>query len=230
MRTINPLHIVSLAAFLLAGSCAEPRGDVVDPAVYADGAANHPITVAPSYRTLKVAFAGPADGLSADDAAQLARFVSGYLAGGNGALSVTVPAGPRSSEAIRYVGARIVAMGVPSSRLLVGTRDAAGNDEGVEIGYIAYAAQTVPCRNWSQDADQTENNLPMPDFGCSVQHNIAAMVADPRDLVEPRDMGPSDAARRATITKQYETGAVTAATKSQQQSGAVSQVAGGSGQ
>jgi pilus assembly protein CpaD len=69
----------------------------------------------------------------------------------------------------------------------------------------------------------------MPDFGCSVQQNIAAMVADPKDLVAPREMGPGDAVRRATLVKQYETGAVTAAAKSQDQSGAVSTV-GTSGQ
>ena len=228
MRTITPLHVISLAAVMLAGSCAEPSSFVVDPAVYSDGAANHPIAVAPGYRSLKIAYNGSAEELSADDSAQLAHFVSGYLAGGNGALSVSVPGGPRSSEALRYLGARIVALGVPGSRLLVGTHDVTANETRVEIGYVAYTAQTAPCGNWSQDADDTENNLPMPDFGCSVQHNIAAMVADPRDLVAPRDMGPSDAARRATLTKQYETGQTTAAQKTQAQSGAVSEVAGSS--
>jgi pilus assembly protein CpaD len=220
---------MSLGAVLLAGSCAEPSPFVVNPAVYADGSANHPITVAPGYRTLKVAFTGSAGGLSVGDGEQLIHFVSAYLASGNGALSISAPNGPDSSEAIRYIGERIVAMGVPRSRLLVGTHDAAGDYGQVEIGYVTYVAHTDPCGNWSQDADDTGANLPLPDFGCSVQQNIAAMVADPKDLVAPRDMGPSDAARRATLTKQYETGAVTAATKSQDQSGAVSTV-GTSGQ
>jgi pilus assembly protein CpaD len=120
-------------------------------------------------------------------------------------------------------------MGVPRSHLLVGTHDATGDYGQVEIGYVTYTAHTNPCGNWSQDADDTGANLPLPDFGCSVEQNIAAMVADPKDLVAPRDMGPGDAVRRATLTKQYETGAVTAATKSQDQSGAVSTV-GSSGQ
>jgi pilus assembly protein CpaD len=227
MRKITPLHVVSFAAAMLTGSCTEPSSFVVDPAVFSDGAANHPITVAPGYRALKIGYGASAEGLSADDSAQLAHFVAEYLAGGNGALSVSVPSGQGSSEALRYFGARIVAMGVPSSRLLVGTHDATANDERVEIGYVAYTAQTAPCGNWSQDGNDTENNLPMPDFGCAVQHNIAAMVADPRDLVTPRDMGPSDAARRATLTKQYETGQTTSAQKTQAQSGAVSQVGGG---
>jgi pilus assembly protein CpaD len=228
MRTRTPLHVMSLGAVLFAGSCAEPSPFVVNPAVYADGSANHPITVAPGYRSLKVAFAG-SNGLSVGDSDQLIHFVSAYLASGNGALSISAPNGPQSSEAIRYIGERVVAMGVPRSRLLVGTHDAAGEYGQVEIGYVTYVAHTDACGNWSQDADDTGANLPLPDFGCAVQQNIAAMVADPKDLVEPRDMGPADAARRTTLTKQYETGAVTAAVKSQDQSGVVSTV-GTSGQ
>jgi len=224
---LHPLQVASVAATLLAGGCAEQSSYVVSPSVFTDGAANHPITVTPGYRSVKLGCSDLSGELSAEDSAKLAEFVSGYLAGGNGALSVYVPSGPGSSEAIRDVSARIVAMGVPASRLLVGTRDTTGIDAAIEVGYIAYTAHTEPCGNWSQDADDTENNLPMPDFGCSVQHNIAAMVADPRDLVAPREMGPGDAARRTTLTKQYETGQTTAAQKTQDQSAAVSQIGNG---
>ena len=228
MRTTNSLRVVSLAAAMLAGSCAAPTTEVVDPAVFADGAANHPVSVEPGYRSLKVALSDRADGLSADDNAHLAGFVSAYLAGGNGALSVSVPREPGSTQAIRHIGEKLIAMGVPRSSLLVGTRDVAGDDQRIELGYVSYVARTSPCGNWSQDADDTENNLPMPDFGCAVQHNIAAMVSDPRDLVSPRALGPSDASRRAILTKQYETGQTTASQKTQEQSGAVSQIGGGS--
>jgi pilus assembly protein CpaD len=228
MRTTIVLRGMSFAAVVLAGSCAAPTNQMGDPTVFADGAVNHPITVAPAYRSLKVAFADSADGLSAEDRAQLASFVSGYLAAGNGAISVAPPHGAGSSEAIQYIGEQLVAMGVPRSRILVGTRDVTGNDDRIELGYVSYVAHTDPCGNWSQDADDTGDNLPMPDFGCAVQHNIAAMVADPRDLVTPRALGAGSAARRTTLTKQYETGQTTSAQKTQEQSGAVSQVAGGS--
>jgi pilus assembly protein CpaD len=46
-----------------------------------------------------------------------------------------------------------------------------------------------------------------------VQQNIAAMVADPRDLMAPRPMAPMDANRRATVLEHYEKGEVTQATK-----------------
>jgi pilus assembly protein CpaD len=58
-----------------------------------------------------------------------------------------------------------------------------------------------------------------------VQHNIAAMVADPRDLVAPRPMGDADAKRRETVMTQYQLGLPTASQKTQDQSGKVSDVA-----
>jgi pilus assembly protein CpaD len=64
----------------------------------------------------------------------------------------------------------------------------------------------------------------MPDFGCSVQQNIAAMVSDPRDLVTPRGMDPSDPTRRQTVLSTYEKGQTTQAQQTQKQSASVSDV------
>jgi pilus assembly protein CpaD len=107
---------------------------------------------------------------------------------------------------------------------MVGTHDIANGGSNVTVGYLAYTARAGNCRDWSEDAADTWTNEPMPDFGCSVQHNIAAMVADPRDLLGPRPMGPGDATRRAAIMNKYEKGEPTAATKTPDQSGNVSQV------
>ena len=46
-----------------------------------------------------------------------------------------------------------------------------------------------------------------------MQHNIAAMVADPRDLLGPGSMGPVDTARRAAVMDHYEKGEITQADK-----------------
>jgi pilus assembly protein CpaD len=50
------------------------------------------------------------------------------------------------------------------------------------------------------------------------------MVANPRDLIAPRDMEGGDATRRATVLDNYEQGKPTAAQKTADQSGAVSDV------
>lgn len=222
----NLLRAASVAAVLLAGSCASPTNDGT---VFADGLRNHPITVAPHYQAVRVTFSDPAAGLSPEDSAHLSIFVDDYLARGDGQISISAPQGPNSSAALAYLGDDLVHMGVPRSRILVGTHDSGNGETRVEIGYIAYGARTDACGNWSEDASDTAQNVPLPDFGCSVQHNVAAMVADPRDLVAPRGMGPSDATRRETVVGTYEKAQSTGAAKSSEQSANLSGVGGSGG-
>ena len=219
MRDI--LRLASLAAILLSGSCASPTGDNGLP-MTSDGATNHPITVEPSYTSLKLPFSARDAGLMPDDAAKLQAFVSDYLAHGNGAISVTAPEGPDGQAALGYFGDRLSAMGVPPSRILVGQHD--GSDQRIEIGYVAYEAKTDPCGDWSKDADTTYANQTMPNFGCAVQHNVAAMIADPRDLVQPRTMDADDQTRRQTVMGNYEKGQPTPAALGPDQKTAVSDV------
>lgn len=220
------LRIAAIAAVLMAGSCAAPSNDAT---VFADGLRNHPITVSPHYQSVAIPFSSAAAGLSPQDGTQLASFVEDYLSRGDGAISISAPRGPGSSGALSYFGEQLVHMGVPRPRILVGTHDAPEGDTRVEIGYIVYAARADSCGNWTQDASQTGDNLPMPDFGCSVQHNIAAMVADPRDLVAPRGMDAGDATRRETVVGNYEKAQTTGSAKSSAQSATLSQVGSSGG-
>jgi pilus assembly protein CpaD len=216
------LRIASLAAVLAAGSCAAPINDGTG--LSQDGAANHPIAVEPTYQSLKLPFAAPAAGLMPDDAARFAAFVNAFLSTGNGAISIAAPAGPDATQAIAYFGERLAQLGVPRTRILVGTRSDAGSDSRVELGYIGYAAHTDACGDWSKSLGDTSDNGTPPNFGCAVQHNIAAMVADPRDLVALRGSDAADATRRTGVVDAYEKGKSTPAEKTQDQSGTVSDV------
>jgi pilus assembly protein CpaD len=212
------LRTASIAAVLLAASCAAPY-DGTGPVN--DGAANHPITVEPHYASIKLSFSAPQAGLLPDDAARLDAFVADYLSRGTGSISVSAPAGRDAAATLDYFGTRLFKMGVPRSRILVGTHEE-GNQ--VEIGFIAYTAHTDPCADWSENLGSTAGNRTAKNFGCSVQQNIAAQVADPRDLIEMRGSQAADATRRAVVLDNYEKGKVTASDKTKDQSGAVSNV------
>ncbi|MBL6852240.1 MAG: CpaD family pilus assembly protein [Alphaproteobacteria bacterium] len=218
------LRAASLLAVLAAGSCASPNntGNLMD-----DPSANHPIEVAPSFHTLRVGFSGSDAGLMPDDSAKFDAFVADYIQHGNGAISVSAPAGRDSSVAIEYFGERLAAYGIPREKILVGTKDSP--DGKVEIGFIGYQASANGCGDWSADLSFTLDNQVSPNLGCAVQHNIAAQVADPRDLMTPRTMSAGDAARRATVYSNYRDGKPTGATHSTEQSGAVSDVGGSTG-
>ena len=212
----------ALTAALTASSCASLTND--DATLTDDPNVNHAITVAPSFVSLKLPVPNPPGALMPDDEMRLDSFVATYLAHGNGSISLLAPAGGNSSAVISSLGEKLAAMGVPRDRILVGTRDAETGDERVELRYITYVAHTDACGDWSKNAGDTASNLPMPDFGCANQHNLAAMAADSRDLVAPRPMGAADATRRTVVMGNYEQGKPTAAEKTQDQSAAISSV------
>ena len=92
------------------------------------------------------------------------------------------------------------------------------------MNYISYQARTDACGDWSEDLSVTLSNQTAANFGCSNQHNLAAMVSDPRDLLGPRPMDDGDGRRRQTVIGNYDDGKPTGATKSPDQSAAISDV------
>jgi pilus assembly protein CpaD len=213
------VRMAALAAALLAGSCAS---DGRHGFANTDGAENHPIVVEPSDKALELPFSANEAGLMPEDTARLESFVGDYLNSGSGAISVSAPDGPGSSAALSYFGERLALLGVPRERILVGTHP--GSDSHVQIDFITYVAHTDKCGDWSANLAETESNSTAPNFGCSVQHNIAAMVTDPRDLMTPEQQTEGDVTQRTTMMGHFEQGTITTAQKSQSQNGSVSDV------
>src|ERR1044072_3608 len=102
----------AVAAVLLAGSCAAPMNDG---SITADPEFNHPISVAPDMRTLRVSYAGA--GLSTEEAQKFDSFVAGYQERGNGSISISAPAGPGGAGGIRFFCARAANLGGPRVRV-----------------------------------------------------------------------------------------------------------------
>jgi pilus assembly protein CpaD len=208
----NPttVRILGFCALLAAGSCSITP-DRTPGATMPDGAVNHPIMVEPSYRSLKLDFTP--NGLTPASAAQLDTFVADYRDHGSGSIAVSAPDNGASQGAITFFAGTINQMGIARDKILVSTHDAPDGDMRVEINYVAYKARTEKCGDWSDDLGFTMRNDTPKNFGCAVQQNIAAQVADPRDLLGPRPMGESDGARRVTVMGKYETGEITSSNK-----------------
>jgi len=210
-------------AALLLGACAYPVNGPEEAPTIAD---RFPITVEPHMEALRVPF-NPRGGLDAASSGELDRFARDYVENGSGAISVSAPR--RLGEAApNVVVGRLVSLGVPRNRIMLGSDDANVADE-VKVTYIRYQAHSEPCGDWSVNLGYTSENKPSPNLGCATHHNLAVMVADPRDLVTPKPLEPDDAQRRLTVLDKYRKGETTVAEKTQEQSGAVSNVAGGGG-
>ena len=71
--------------------------------------------------------------------------------------------------------------------------------DGSVMVYVERYTVTAPdCQRWSETSASNPNNAPGQPFGCTSQSNLAAMVANPRDLVTgERDGANPDATRKA---------------------------------
>ena len=69
-----------------------------------------------------------------------------------------------------------------------------------------YVAAAPNCPNWSKAPGNDFDNTMHSDFGCSTASNLAAMVADPHDLVVGRNMGPAVGDAAVAGVHRYRTG------------------------
>lgn len=72
---------------------------------------------------------------------------------------------------------------------------------------VSRTRASVPgCPDWSRPASPDFDNRQMSNFGCAVNGNLAAMVADPQDLVYGREgSGVGDAATATRAVRSYRT-------------------------
>jgi pilus assembly protein CpaD len=92
------------------------------------------------------------------------------------------------------------------------------------ISYRTYNAVVPNCRDLSfWDMTDTSTNSAMPSLGCAVNTNLAAMIADPSDLVGDQPTDPADIGRRQIVMTKYRNGEKTSADKNTDASGAISQ-------
>lgn len=179
--------------------------------------AAHPIGIERTDSTLDLAVPPEQRTLSAADQAQVRAFARHYLSVGYGPVTVTAA----SQDQAYMAGNILYASGVDGRMIAY-----AGTDEpgAVHLHFNRYTATPSRCGSWTKDTTQTLKNGPLPNFGCATQNNLAVMISNPRDLVVPRGMSAADPQRRATILENYRTGEDTAAERSEQETGAVSEV------
>jgi len=118
---------------------------------------------------------------------------------------------------MREIHALLAAAGVPPRGLVV--RQYRPEDPhhmpSIRLSYPRMTATAGPCGVWPEDLGPSINNKNYYEnkqyynFGCAYQRNMAAMVENPSDLVQPRPETPPYTARRGEAFQKYRTGATT---------------------
>ena len=163
----------------------------------------------------RIALAVHETGLSANQQAALADLVARFAIEGAPVLVVEAPAGddPVANQTAWNVKAGLVAAGAPAHMIRVVSY--AGPDARAPIlaGFETVRAVVPQCGTQWGSLSRTGDNQSASNFGCAVTANLAAQIANPRDIVAPRTMTPIDAQRRTVVFDHYAKGERTAANR-----------------
>ena len=78
----------------------------------------------------------------------------------------------------------------------------------VEVVLERYLVTLPACPDWSRETGTDFDNLPLSNLGCATQTNLGLMIAEPKDLVRGRPLGPADGIQQAEGIVRYRTGEV----------------------
>ncbi|MGO4872602.1 MAG: CpaD family pilus assembly protein [Roseiarcus sp.] len=198
---IGWLLLAAVAASPLAGCGVDYASNDSIPS--GDYHQRHPIVLAQAPTTLDVYPAG--GGLDSQSKANIRTFAERYRALGTGQIAILAPAGERgrSGRIIDEIRRTLASTGL---RGYVGVGVYAADDatraSPIRLTFQGLkAVVSTPCGQWPSDlasGDSIEGwkNDSYPNFGCATQADLAAQVADPRDLAQTRASDPPDVSMR----------------------------------
>ncbi len=192
-----------IAGTALTGCDSSRITDDVHPRL-TDPIRRHPIVMVAETATLDLTGHRIDKGGEARAFVETTRFVRNFRYEGRGPLQIAVPRGGGGGVSQRVQNVRLVAYrnGVPPERIRVVTKpDGHGI---VTLSYDRIAAIGPTCGDWSENVARNPQNLPYPNFGCATQRNLAAMAANPTDLMYPASEAARGSDTRATDQKNFQ--------------------------
>lgn len=184
----------------------------------------NPIQVAESIERLELYTRPNGLELSARDKLAVAQFLDGYARSGDGALYINRPASAAAGLGTQQAEATIRGLMAQGGMNPMSVQTGQYNSEPgapapVVVSYRRLSALPADCGSMN-DLTQTYSNQPHSSFGCFQSANLAAMITDPRQLLEPYTAGQPNAQRRQVVYDKYIAGeATTAAVNSGQKDG-----------
>ena len=166
------------------------------------------------------------DGLSDHQRAALVDYARGYIEAGGEQVVIRMPAGGGEAAARMAQGAKaaLEAAGLSEREIALDVYTADKPDAPIRLVYERWRAKPIVCGQSWTTLTNTRDNQTQSNFGCAFTANMAAQIADPRDINGPRTMDASDAGRRATVLDKYRKGEITAAQTDDKMRGNVTQV------
>lgn len=215
LRTV----VLVFAAAMLAGCYTAREAELAS--IPNDYRQRHPIVLKEGPRTVELLIGNRRGTLTAAQRADVLAFAQAWRREATGGILLDVPAGTSNAgaaaSAADEVRSILAAAGVPAQA--IATRPNRPHDPRrlatLRLHYPRVAADAGPCGLWPDDLGPTFDrehfeNRQFYNFGCANQRNLAAMVNNPADLVQPRGEIPSYTGRRTTVLDKHHRGEATA--------------------
>ena len=206
------------------GGCYTTREQVASapPPPPNDYRLRHPISIQEKDRTVVLFIGNSRGGLTPSQRADVLAFAHRWQREATGGVVIEVPTGTPNERAaadtVHEVQSILVATGLPVGGIAVRNYQPAdpGKLAVVRLIYPKMTADAGPCGQWPEDLGPDIHgfyveNRPYYNLGCATQRNLAAMVENPADLVQPRGETAPYGARRATVFDKYRKGEPTGA-------------------
>jgi pilus assembly protein CpaD len=182
----------------------------------------HPIAIQEADQSVVIFVGHARGGLSASQRADVMGLAQTWLREGTGAISadlpVDTPNARAAADSFRQIQALLAAAGVPPRGIVV--RHYHPQDPRqmatIRLNYPKISAVAGPCGLWPEDLGPSiknksyYENKPYYNFGCAYQRNMAAMIDNPSDFVQPRSETPAYTSRRTVAFEKYRKGTTTA--------------------
>lgn len=211
--------VLVLAAGLAASGCASVAG-VADAPV--TPLSRYALQVEPGLD--RIALAVHDHGLSSNQRAALRDLAARYGTSGAGHVRIESPAGddPVSVQQAYAVRAFLQGVGVPEERIQMAAYAAPDSRAPVLAGFETLQASIPDCAAEPRHMGTRLSNQSSGGFGCAITANMAAQIANPRDILGARPMTPADSGRAAVVFANYRKGDVSSTPQEPLVSGRIS--------
>jgi len=211
--------VLATAAAVLAG-CYAAREAQLD-LIPNDYRQRHPIVLKEAPRSVVLLIGNRRGNLTGTQRADVLAFAHAWRGEATGGVLIDVPTGTpnerSAAAALQEVRSILAGAGVPPEAVAV--RPHTSSDPRklatMRLHYPQVMADVGPCGLWPYDLGPALDrehfeNRQYYNLGCANQRNLAAMVDNPSDLVQPRGEIPAYTARRNTVFEKYRRGESTA--------------------
>jgi pilus assembly protein CpaD len=200
-------HALAIACFipLLAGaSIAAPRGQTLSPGPTSE--APKPLTITLLKLTHDIPFDGENVGVEGRQQTDLDAFLASSEARAGDPTYIESDGSHLGEARAANLAEQLSGRGFATQVI----RDKTTPAHEIRVVLERYVVTTPVCPDWSHVSWANFKNETSSNFGCATSDNLAAMVADPRDLAVGRPLAPSPGEAAAKPVERYRASAVPA--------------------